>query len=332
MKHRIEKVVFFPVIILIVIGLSNVNAAEKKKVMFIDSYHVGFKWSDGVTRGILGALNMKMNDDGSVDDSNSTVKLKIVKMDTKRNKSKEFIEQAAKKAKEEIDAWKPDVVIASEDNAAKYLIVPYLKDKELPVVFCGVNWDASGYGFPAENVTGMVEVALIKPLLNAMKKYAKGGRIGYLAQENTTNKKYEKHFGEKKLNVATKYVNSVDEWKQGFVDFQNEADMILLSSFAFKDWDKDGAAKTFIENNIKIPTGAYDAPTSHYALIGYAKVSEEQGEWSGKTALDIIAGKSPADIPVVTNKKAKIYLNLPLADKLGIKFPLRMINVATIIK
>ena len=51
-------------------------------------------------------------------------------------------------------------MIASDDNAQKYLVVPYLKGTQVPVIFNGVNWDASAYGFPTSNVTGMIEVEL----------------------------------------------------------------------------------------------------------------------------------------------------------------------------
>ncbi len=78
-----------------------------------------------------------------------------------------------------IDSWQPDVVIASDDNASKYLIAPYYKGGDLPFVFCGLNWDASVYGFPAKNVTGMVEVAQIPQLLEVLKRHAKGDRESY---------------------------------------------------------------------------------------------------------------------------------------------------------
>ena len=61
------------------------------------------------------------------------------------------------------------------------------------------------------------------------------------------------------------------------------------------------------------------------------KVSEEQGEWAAETALEILAGKSPKEIPIVTNKEAKIYLNMPLAKRLGIQFPMELINSANFI-
>ena len=116
-----------------------------KKVLFVDSYHEGYAWGDGIISGIKTVLE------------GSGVELKIFRMDTKRNGEKAFKESAALKAKAEIEDFKPDVVIAGDDNASKYLVVPYYKDASLPFIFCGVNWDATGYGFPFKNVTGMLE-------------------------------------------------------------------------------------------------------------------------------------------------------------------------------
>jgi hypothetical protein len=49
-------------------------------------------------------------------------------------------------------------------------------------------------------------------------------------------------------------------------------------------------------------------------------------------ALKIIDGKNPADIPIVTNKRAKIFLNMVLAKKMGIKFPMSLIEHAQFVE
>jgi hypothetical protein len=61
-----------------------------------------------------------------------------------------------------------------------------LKDKALPVVFCGINWDATAYGFPCSNITGMLEVSPANSLLEYLKKYAKGTTIGAIGPDNET--------------------------------------------------------------------------------------------------------------------------------------------------
>ena len=89
---------------------ANAESHAGKKVLLIDSYHVGYPWSDGITAGVKEVLDK------------AGVEYKIINMDTKKNKSKEFKEGAALKAKEVIESYKPDVVIAADDNASKFLI------------------------------------------------------------------------------------------------------------------------------------------------------------------------------------------------------------------
>ena len=138
-------------------GAADASTYAGKKILFIDSYHEGYAWSDGITRGVQSTLE------------GTGVNLKVIRMDTKRNTSDDFKKAAARKARAEIEAFKPDVVIAANDNASKFLIEPYFKNAELPFVFCGVNWDASVYGFPYSNTTGMVEVTPIPQIIDQLK-------------------------------------------------------------------------------------------------------------------------------------------------------------------
>ncbi|WP_320041663.1 hypothetical protein [uncultured Desulfobacter sp.] len=153
-------------------------AAQKRRILYVDSYHPGYLWSAQITRGIQAVI-----------DDNPDIELDIFRMDTKRNKSQEFKKAAALRAKKKIETFRPDVVIASDDNAAKYLIVPYYLNTNLPFVFCGINWDASAYGFPASNVTGMVETSFFETGLATLKQFAKGDRIGFLSSDMESQKK-----------------------------------------------------------------------------------------------------------------------------------------------
>jgi hypothetical protein len=148
-----------------------------KKILFVNSYHEGYEWSDGVEAGFQEAL------------ADTGIELKFVRLDTKNNPEEAFGKNAGLAAKAEIEAYEPDVVIAVDDNAQKYLVVPYLKDTELPVIFAGVNWDATAYGYPARNVTGMIEVELPAQLVEHLKNYAEGERLGYLTVDSETERK-----------------------------------------------------------------------------------------------------------------------------------------------
>jgi len=295
---------------------------EGKKILYIDSYHEGYEWSDGITRGVQETLK------------DTGVELKIHRMDTKRNPSDEFKEQAALDAKVVIEEFDPDVVIASDDNAMKYLIMPYYRDADLPVVFCGLNWDASLYDLPYNNTAGMVEVALIPELIEHLKIFSDGERLGYLSADILTERKnleyYDKLFG---INFTKVYlVTTMEEWKDAFLNLQDEVDMVIFENNAgITDWDSD-EAEAFALNNTGIPFGTTNPWVMQSSLIGLTKVPEEQGEWSAQTALRILEGEKPSDIPIVTNEKGKLMLNLKIAEKLGVVFtPLMLRNADSII-
>src|SRR5450432_2474029 len=98
-------------------------AAAQKKILLIDSYNEGYEWSDAIIDSARQVLNGKTD-------------LLITHMDTKRHGSEEEKIAAALKVKEQIKSYKPDLLIACDDNAAKYVIVPFYKDTAMPVVFC----------------------------------------------------------------------------------------------------------------------------------------------------------------------------------------------------
>ena len=53
---------------------------------------------------------------------------------------------------------------------------------------------------------------------------------------------------------------------------------------------------------------------------------------SAGAALQILSGKSPQDIPAVTNQKGQLYANLAIAKKLNVTFPLTTLKAAKVIK
>ncbi|MGL1886653.1 MAG: hypothetical protein OCD76_09075 [Reichenbachiella sp.] len=306
----------------------------KKKVLYIDSYHAELPWVQGITEGILSKLRISVDSKGALDNSLSTVELKVVHMDTKRNKSESFKKEAGLNARKLIEEWAPDVVIASDDNASKYLIEPFYKNSTLPFVFCGVNGSADEYGFPTKNITGMLEVHLIPQLIAQLRKYTSGKKIGFIKGNSLSAHKeaafFEKMLGEK---INQKYATNMSDWKEKYKELQKEVDILLVGNLgAVSDWDSDKAALTkFIEKHTSIPTGTWDIWNNDLVLLTFSTVASEQGEWAAQVALDILSGTPPADIPITKNKKAAISLNMKLAQKLDVTFPVDLINSATLV-
>jgi ABC-type uncharacterized transport system substrate-binding protein len=293
-----------------------------KKILFIDSYHAGYEWSDGIIDGVQTVLKGTGAD------------LRIVHMDTKRNPAEPLKQQAAKKVKQEIETYNPDVVIACDDNASKYVVMPFYKDAKLPFVFCGLNWTAAGYGYPYKNATGMVEVSLVKPMIDNLRNYAKGKRIAFLAPDNETERKEAEFYKQafKGDLVVDAFAKTFADWKQAYKKLQGEADILIMTNNAgLGGWD-DKAAESFILENTKIPSGTSHDFMAPFSMLAIAKVPQEQGIWSTKTALQILDGTSPGKIPITENKQGTTILNVKIATKLGVTFKPALMKGAKIIK
>ena len=330
MKNRQNKSCrVFLVIFLIFIGLSVVVSAKAeqveisqklrgKKILFVNSYHQGYEWSDTISRAAREVLEPL------------GIKFREIFMDSKRHPDENSIKYAALRAKEEIERWRPDLVIVADDNASKYLVIPYYKDAELPFVFCGVNGDSTIYGYPYSNVTGIEEVPLVKPIPAGLRPYAKGDRLGVLSGSVLSDRRNVQFYKDHLDTSFDKevYVDTFAEWKVRFLELQDQVDILLfVYSLSIRDWDND-EAHTFVLENVRIPCGSTETRLLPYALIVYAHVPEEQGVYAATTALRILGGEKPEEIPVKHQNQAKIWLNLEIAEKLGVVFPISLLKNA----
>lgn len=290
-----------------------------KKILYVDSYHVGYPWSDGILEGVKSVLK------------GLDVELKTIHMDTKRNLDEAFMKQAGQRVKEFIEKYQPDVVIAADDNAQKYVVARFYKNAKLPFVFCGVNWDASIYGYPFENVTGMVEVEPVEALVGHLRPYAKGNRVGVMGADVVTDRKVAHEYNERFFKGRAKVycAGTLQEFETLFRKAQIEVDMLIIhNQVGIKHWDDDKAV-AFIRDTIRIPTGSMHSHAEHLVIFTIAKMAEEQGQWAAQTALWILSGKPPTDIPIQRNEEFSLVINLKMADALGITIPVSTLRAAS---
>lgn len=293
--------------------------AVAAKCLFISSYHQGYAWSDGVERGFRKSLGNQCD-------------LKQFDMDSKRHKDEASKQLAARQARDLILSWQPDVVITADDNAAKYIIQPYFKDHEIPFVFCGINWNVDGYGFPYKNTTGMVEVAPINALFNKARSIRIGAeRVIYIGANTLTEKKNASRFeGVAKKNgllLDRRLVNTTSEWLAAYQEAQTYDFVIIGSNSGINDWREQEVIQAVHAStrSLSLTNHSWMMP---YTLLGLTKIPEEQGEWAAKAALAILEGVSPTDIPIVSNRKWEIWINQAILDQSEIRLPDPLIRKA----
>ena len=285
------------------------SAKENYKCLHIMSYHSGYAWNDGIEYGVEKTLK-------------GHCELKKVFMDTKRNSQPEFAKNKAKKIKLLISSFKPDIVIASDDNASKYIVTQY-KDSKIPFVFNGINWTAEPYGFPYKNVTGMVEVAPIMPLLRIIKKnIPKVKNAIYLSADVITEHKdfehYQRIYKQHGVKLTSKFVKTMQQWIESYKNSQSYDFIIINNHAGINDWDSRVAVST-VAHESKVLTVTNYKWMMPYSMLALTKKAEEQGRWAAEVAIEVLSGTAINSIPITINQEWEFFVNYDLLDKAGIK-------------
>lgn len=281
------------------------DTAFAAKCLFVSSYHKGYAWSDGVESGLRDGLRGKCE-------------IKQFDMNTKRRRSEDDKMRKGQEAKALIESWKPDVVITADDNAAKYLIQPFFKDSSQRFIFCGVNWTVEDYGFPYANVTGMIEVAPIRPLLrHAATIVGPAKRALYLGaktlSEDKNLERFKRAAQEVGIDIEGRLVTNTDEWLSEYQRAKDYDFVILGSNSGINDWDGERIKARIQASSTRLSV------TNHgwmmpYAMLGFIKLPREQGEWAAEAALSLLSGVPVSDIPIVANRKWDVWSNQALLD------------------
>ena len=301
----------------------SLSASKLPTCVYISSYHQGFTWSDAIEKSIKETLKDKCN-------------VFQFNMDTKRNKSEKFKTSQALKAKQFIEKINPNIVITSDDNAAKYLVSKYYKNSKLPIIFCGVNWTVEKYGFPYKNVTGMIEVTPIKHLFSTAKKIVSARNAIFIGDNTITDKKdlarFKKDAKYANIKLSSALVDNVSQWKDIYLKAQKDYDFIILGhNSAIKGWDNNEIKKFVYKNTKKLSLTTYSWMMD-FATLGFTILPQEQGEWVATTALAVLDGYKIQNIAITTNKKWDIWLNKKIQKKSNIHIPRQIRNKAKKVK
>ena len=324
-----RKATFFVLLLLVLqyilparILADHYGLAQGKNVLIVASYHEEYKW----TMDIIRTLDREL----------SGADLTVFYMDTKRN-----FDDAEAKGKEAFALYqklKPDAVISIDDAAQSHFVVPYLKDKvTIPVFFCGVNDDASKYGFPATNVTGVLEKKhYIESISFAQMIEPKVRKLGILyrpSPSNTINlaqieKEKEKYTADVVVTIA---VQSLAEVQKALVDHSSTVDAWMLLNLsgvtdANNKMVEGHDAIEFIANSTDLVTiGASDWEVRAGALCGVIKSGQEQGELVSQLIFAHWKGKDIKDLPLEQNKNGQRFINLSTLKRLKIKLRPEMV-------
>ncbi|MBM9615364.1 hypothetical protein JWJ90_13855 [Desulfobulbus rhabdoformis] len=265
-------------------------------------------------------------------------------MDTKRHTKESWKLKTGEKAKELVRQLRPDVVLAMDDNAQKYFAKEYV-DKPGPpwFVFSGVNKEPEEYGYPAENVTGVLERPNIQESIELLLKIKPDiKRILIMADKSATTDptiNYSKSLSLPVTVVAYRQPLTLQEWQETLEQYHNQVDAIGLYVLRTITRSKTDSTKVseqelidIINKSYHLPTvGFFDSAATSGVLCAISVSMHEQGVAAATIAKRILEGKRPAEIPVRPTDQGRIQLNLRTAEQLGIQIPYSIIKRAEVV-
>jgi gluconate transporter len=291
-----------------------VSNAAPARVFYVNSYHQGYPSSDQAMAAILEILGRER------------IAVETAFLDAKRRPAEVEVRRQAETVLTSIRRFRPDLLIASDDDAVKYVLAPHYRNGPVPAVFCGVNWSARQYGLPTANVTGMLEVVPIEETLREVQRARPGTRRLRVLSEDSVSERSNRELLDPKYRVlglepTYALVTEFADWKRAFVAGQEESDVMYLpTNGAVQGWDAEAAAE-WVRRNIRKPVVTCDDFMIPYAAFGLTKVASEQGEWAAQSALAILRGKRPDAIPVTANRRTRCFFNPELAGRIGFRAP-----------
>ncbi|XPV77098.1 MAG: ATP-binding protein [Desulfovibrio sp.] len=210
------------------------------------------------------------------------------------------------------ESGKPDVVIATDDNALLFLM-KYGADvyADVPVVFCGINsLDRAISAGRDPLYTGVAEkVSLLDTLQVAGSLQPDLKTIYAISDATESGKESLKEYLSLARSIPTLDLKTLSLADMSFDDLRNtlqnppdQSAFLLLSAYK----DSDGNVLSFNEVMETLFTGV-PAPVYHLwehgigqGLVGGRVVSQRvQAEVAALMAVEIIKGKSPDQIPVI---------------------------------
>lgn len=323
-----KRCLFLMASIAVVCLLSHIPIVEaaSNRILVVMSYEEDNPWCMQIKEGIDSVL---------AGDSD----VKYFYMDTKKN-----IDGGVRKAEEAHQLYKqfrPDGVIAADDNAQSMFVLPYLKDKvTTPVMFCAVNAEPEKYGYPASNVSGILERSFIRESIAFAKQLVPSiETVGFLAKDSPSGRAILKQVEMESDTYLTKFagfklVQTIEETLVVLEAYQKTSDALFISATNGildadgNSLDNEQVTRIVAKAYKKPLIGANDFHVKYGVLCAVVKSGNAQGKISAEMLLKAMKGTPAKDIPVTVNKYGRRILNITAMKDLGIR-PKRRVLIGT---
>ncbi|WP_251970239.1 ABC transporter substrate-binding protein [Sphaerotilus microaerophilus] len=293
------------------LGAASTQAAEFR-VLVVMSYEEDNPWVREIRQGIDAVLG-------------ASSEITYVHMDTKRDPA-----GGAKKAEEAHAIYQrlqPHGVIAADDDAQRLFVLPYLKERGgVPVMFNGVNAEPGQYGYPAANVSGVLERAHVHESLAFIKQVVPTVETAcFLTNNVPAGAALKAQVDREKDGYPLKVrgfhlVASLAEWESMARTLNAGCDTLFVDSL---EGILDAASRPMTNREVlSVLRKGYRGPilggnryqVEQGAWAAVVKTGQEQGELSGDMLLKAMRGTAVAQLPVTKNVKGQRVINVSAVE------------------
>ena len=323
---------------------------ENARVLIVHSYssdHVcGRPQGEGVAQALAEA--------GWVPGEN--LDLRSVYMDTKkRYTTPDAIAERARMALDEVDAFRPHVLVLLDDNAIREVMLPLVDREGLSIVFSGMNGQPRDYDLkvryleslasPGHNVTGVYEklhlVKSLRVMAAALGETRPGDRVvgitDYSPTGNAITRQFEieLHGENTELGWELRRVKDFDEYKTLIRELNEDPRVRAIYPAALTlrtesgETYAAGAIFDWTTRHSRKPEMALNYFFSRIGLFGGAAVDfTAMGHLAGRKAARILSGEPAGTIPIEDASDYAIVFNLERANALGVNIPEPLLTAA----
>lgn len=238
----------------------------------------------------------------------------------------EKLEAIGLRARQWVEEQDAQAVIVADDHAMRYVA----RHEELnfggPIVFCGVNWPASDYELPQDNLRGMVEFTTAGHLIEMLNdKLPKSARVLILGANRQTDiasaNGFRKLESASNFDIDVELVSEFEDWCSVFKASQGKYDFVyILNNAGINNWNHE-VASDLTERYTTTLTATEFGWMSDYAVVSGIKSGVEQGVWAAEQSLDWIKFPGMTGYPMVLNRDVRFVINTKLQRAANVSLP-----------
>lgn len=300
------------------------------RILVLHSYATDYSWTRDIDTGLKRVLDSKLG-----------YKVQWHYMDTKNHPDRDSKRRAGTIARHAIEALKPRIIIAIDDDAQAYAVREYAGSPDVTIIFAGVNGSVDAYGYTnAPNVTGIYEKKPLQSLRSALMALTGpdgaplGRRIMQIGDQSEPVKADVREvlaldWSPMKF-VDSQLVATWEDWKNAVMSAKGRADMILISNYhnIYETADRKKLVGpeellrwTYASSPVPV-VGMGGFMVEEGGMFAVAASGFEQGEIAARLAVRVLdRGEAAGSIPHVMPRQFLVYMRRPLMEMHGISLP-----------